>query len=158
MKHISTSGDPFEFGSARPLDFGHWAAHKLEALSHYRLAHGEAVAVGIALDVVYSELMGYLDTSSTERILSLFSSLGFDLFCSELFHVDAQGQLDLVNGLEEFREHLGGRLNITLLQGIGKGFEVHEMDYVKVARSIHILKERFGDEINPSGELAAGVA
>ncbi len=158
LKHISTSGDPFEFGSARPLDFGHWAAHKLEALSHYRLAHGEAVAVGIALDVVYSELMGYLDTSSTERILSLFSSLGFDLFCSELFHVDAQGQLDLVNGLEEFREHLGGRLNITLLQGIGKGFEVHEMDYVKVARSIHILKERFGDEINPSGELAAGVA
>jgi 3-dehydroquinate synthase len=27
LNHIATSGDPFEFGSARPLDFGHWAAH-----------------------------------------------------------------------------------------------------------------------------------
>ena len=48
MKHIS-GGDPFELGSARPLDFGHWAAHKLEQLSEYRLRHGEAVAIGIGL-------------------------------------------------------------------------------------------------------------
>src|SRR6266849_6698912 len=30
LDHIATSGDPFELGSSRPLDFGHWAAHKLE--------------------------------------------------------------------------------------------------------------------------------
>src|SRR5712691_2392571 len=54
LEHIATSGDPFELGSARPLDFGHWAAHKLEALSGNRLRHGEAVAIGMALDTVYS--------------------------------------------------------------------------------------------------------
>ncbi|HTG45824.1 MAG TPA: 3-dehydroquinate synthase, partial [Verrucomicrobiae bacterium] len=80
LNHIATSGDPFEFGSARPLDFGHWAAHKLEQLSEYRLRHGEAVAIGIALDVIYSRRMGFLDGGSERRILSLLELLGFDLF------------------------------------------------------------------------------
>src|SRR5262245_54043234 len=60
VNHIATAGDPFEMGSARPLDFGHWAAHKLEQISDYKLRHGEAVAVGIAVDVVYSRRLGFL--------------------------------------------------------------------------------------------------
>ena len=60
MRQIAHGGDPFERGSVRPLDFGHWAAHKLEALSHYELRHGEAVAIGIALDTRYSVLAGLL--------------------------------------------------------------------------------------------------
>ncbi|MFQ5546411.1 MAG: 3-dehydroquinate synthase, partial [Acidiferrobacterales bacterium] len=54
MRHITTGGDPFETGSARPLDFGHWSAHKLESLTNHALRHGEAVAIGIALDTRYS--------------------------------------------------------------------------------------------------------
>ena len=61
LDHIATSGDPFELGSARPLDFGHWAAHKLEQLSNFQIRHGEAVAIGIALDVIYSRQTGLLD-------------------------------------------------------------------------------------------------
>ena len=142
MNHIATSGDPFEFGSARPLDFGHWAAHKLEQISDYRIRHGEAVAIGIALDVIYSRNMGFLDAVSTERILSLLEKLGFELFANELLHEDSNGDLVVLKGLEEFREHLGGRLTITLLQGVGRGFEVHEMDSPTVLASIHELHER----------------
>src|ERR1043165_2572486 len=87
VNHIATSGDPFEFGSARPLDFGHWAAHKLEQLSEYRLRHGEAVAIGIALDVIYARRMGYLDRAAERRVLSLLELLGFELFASELLNV-----------------------------------------------------------------------
>src|SRR6266571_5877490 len=57
VEHIATSGDPFEVGSARPLDFGHWSAHKLEQLSDFKISHGGAVAIGIALDVIYSKRM-----------------------------------------------------------------------------------------------------
>src|SRR5580704_13164781 len=142
MTHIATSGDPFEFGSARPLDFGHWAAHKLEQLSEYQIRHGEAVAIGIALDVIYSRKMGFLDAASSERILQLIESLGFELFANELLHVDSNQSLIILNGLEEFREHLGGRLAITLLRGIGSGFEVHEMCLPKVVEGIHELQER----------------
>lgn len=48
----------------------------------------------------------------------------------------------VLKGLEEFREHLGGRLTITLLSSIGCGFEIHEMHSSPVAASIHELEER----------------
>lgn len=142
LDHISTSGDPFEFGSARPLDFGHWAAHKLEQLSEYKIRHGEAVAVGIALDVIYSRKMGFLDEVSAERVLRLLEKLGFELYANELLHTDSDHSLMVLNGLEEFREHLGGQLAITLLKEIGKGFEIHEMQLSKVIEAIYELQER----------------
>ena len=142
VNHIATSGDPFEFGSARPLDFGHWAAHKLEQLSEYRIPHGEGVAVGIALDVVYGCRMGYMSVAETDRILNLLEQLGFELFANELLHEDESGTLQIINGLEEFREHLGGELTITLLKALGQGFEVHEMNLPLVIESIHELHDR----------------
>ena len=142
LNHIATSGDPFEFGSARPLDFGHWAAHKLEQLSEYRLRHGEAVAIGIALDVIYSRRVGYIDRACETRILRLLELLDFELFASELLHVDAKGRSILLGGLEEFREHLGGELTITLLRGIGQGFEVHEIDSAEMLEAVRELESR----------------
>jgi 3-dehydroquinate synthase len=147
VNHIATSGDPFEFGSARPLDFGHWAAHKLEQISEYKIRHGEAVAIGIALDVVYSRRMGFLGTPAFSRILALIEKLGFDLYANELMHVDSEGSYMVLKGLEEFREHLGGELTITLLNEIGRGFEVHEMDLVKVIESIEELHERYNARV-----------
>jgi 3-dehydroquinate synthase len=142
LNHISTSGDPFEFGSARPLDFGHWAAHKLEQLSSYAIRHGEAVAVGIALDVLYSRNIGLLKDDAAERILALLETLEFDLFVNELLNVDTDHHLHVLKGLEEFREHLGGELTITLLKEIGEGVEVHSMNLPKVIESIYELQER----------------
>ena len=60
MRQIAHGGDPFETGSARPLDYGHWSAHKLEALTAHELRHGEAVAIGLALDTRYSVQIGML--------------------------------------------------------------------------------------------------
>ena len=142
VTHIATSGDPFEMGSARPLDFGHWAAHKLEQISDYKIRHGEAVAVGIALDVIFSRRMGYLDAASSERILQLVERLGFEIHANELQHADSDGRPLVLRGLEEFREHLGGRLTVTLLRGIGEGFEVHELDGPTILASIQELEQR----------------
>ena len=142
LDHIATSGDPFESGSSRPLDFGHWAAHKLEQLSEYKIRHGEAVAIGIALDTIYSRNSGFLDAASTGRVLQLLEALGFDLFAGELLHMDADNSLLVMEGLEEFREHLGGELTITLLNAIGHGVEVHKMNLPRVIRAIDELHER----------------
>lgn len=142
LNHIATGGDPFEMGSARPLDFGHWSAHKLEQLSEYRLRHGEAVAVGIALDVIYARRKGLLAAAEAERVLVLLERLGFELFTGELLHRDEHGQLLVAAGLEEFREHLGGELTITLLSDIGRGHEVHDMTLPVVVQAIGELHER----------------
>ena len=142
LDHIATGGDPFEQGSARPLDFGHWAAHKLEQLSDYKLRHGEAVAVGIALDVIYARNLGLLDAAAAERTLRLLEALGFELFAPELMHADSAQSLLVLNGLEEFREHLGGKLAITLVKAIGEGVEVGEMNLAKVVSAIYELQDR----------------
>ena len=141
VAHIATSGDPFEMGSVRPLDFGHWAAHKLEQLSEFALSHGEAVAIGIAIDTLYSEEMGYLDSESSERILKLLKSLKFELYSDHLEKRNGSRFPCVLEGLEEFREHLGGLLTITLLKRIGSRFEVHEMDTEVVLKAIDRLKE-----------------
>lgn len=142
LDHIAGSGDPFEFGSARPLDFGHWAAHKLEQVSEYRIRHGEAVAIGMAMDVLYSTKIGLLKAATAERILVLLERLGFDLFANELAHEDNDHGWMILNGLEEFREHLGGQLTITLVSDIGRGIEVHEMHPPKIIEAISELRER----------------
>jgi 3-dehydroquinate synthase len=144
VEHIVGGGDPFESGSARPLDFGHWAAHKLEQLSDYQIRHGEAVAVGIALDVIYSRNIGLLDAACAGRILALLRKLGFELFAHELLHLDAEHQPMVLKGLEEFREHLGGELTLTMLRGLGSGVEVHEIIVPKMLAALAELEQRHG--------------
>lgn len=121
--HIARSGDPFELGSARPLDFGHWAAHKLEQMTDFQLRHGEAVAIGLALDVLYSGLIGFIPMSDVQRVHECLRRL-----LLPISHPAMNDTATLLHGLEEFREHLGGRLTITLLRSIGTGQEVHEID------------------------------
>ncbi len=134
VEHICT-GDPFEMGSSRPLDFGHWSAHKLEQITNYRLHHGEAVAVGLALDVTYSYLKGWLSENDWRRVLGVLSGLGFALYAPEMSGTD-----ELFHGLREFREHLGGELIIQMLQSLGTGFNVHEIDEALMAESISLLE------------------
>lgn len=133
MAHIAGK-DPFETGSSRPLDFGHWAAHKLEHLTDYRVRHGEAVAIGIALDSTYSYLKGMLTAAELQQIIQVIRDLGFELYVPEL-----SGEV-LLQGLQEFREHLGGRLTIMLLERIGYGVEVHEMDAALIQEAAARLK------------------
>ena len=127
VDHISTSGDPYELGSARPLDFGHWVAHKLEQISAFRIGHGEAVAVGLAVDLIYSKRVGIISKDDCDRILNLIRSTGFNIYDPELSRIEA-GRSVILQGLEEFREHLGGILTITLVPEIGRKIEVNDMD------------------------------
>lgn len=135
LQHIA-GGDPFEMGSSRPLDFGHWAAHKLEQLTNYQLRHGEAVAIGIALDVTYSHLKGMLTEADLRRIIKLLLQLGFDIYTPAL------AEPNLLTGLDEFQEHLGGQLTIMLLGKIGRGVEVHEMDKSLIRQAIGRLAKQ----------------
>ncbi|MDP4285114.1 MAG: 3-dehydroquinate synthase [Bacteroidota bacterium] len=136
LEHIA-GGDPFEMGSSRPLDFGHWSAHKLEQLTNFEILHGEAVAMGIALDSMYSFLSGRLTEEKAERIIKLLVQLGFEI--SHPFMEIKEGS-DILLGLDEFREHLGGNLTIMLLRDIGIGEEVHEIDIPLLIKASQQLK------------------
>ena len=142
MHQIAHGGDPFELGSARPLDYGHWSAHKLEALTHNHVRHGEAVAIGLALDARYSVLAGLLPDGDEERVAAVLERLGLRLWHPGLVRPDAGGSLALLVGLREFQEHLGGELTVTLLRELGVGAEVHEIDPDLVRLSLQWLRAR----------------
>jgi 3-dehydroquinate synthase len=141
MTHIA-GGDSFETGSSRPLDFGHWSAHKLEQISRFKWTHGEAVAIGIALDATISWLNKMISQKEWERILTVLFDIGFQIYTPELRSAGKKGSLLLMDGLNEFREHLGGRLTIMLLERLGKGKEMHEIKNEWVSEAIDILEQK----------------
>jgi 3-dehydroquinate synthase len=96
----------------------------------------------MALDTHYSVLAGLLEPGADERICTLLEFLGFRLWHPGLESRRSTGELALIEGLREFREHLGGELTITLLEDIGRGVEVHEMQEAWVLDSIAWLKQR----------------
>ena len=145
MHQIVNSGDPFETGSARPLDYGHWSAHKLESMTRYHLRHGEAVAIGMALDTRYSVLSGLLTEGEDERICFLLEHLGFRLWHPVLEKRTVDGTYAVLQGLRDFQEHLGGELTITLLADLGVGVEVHDIDERLVSNAIQWLRARESD-------------
>lgn len=142
LRQIARGGDPFETGSARPLDFGHWSAHKLETITCHEVRHGEAVAIGIALDARYSVLTGLLPAGEDQRIATLLERIGLPTWHPALEDRGEDGAPLLLQGLREFQEHLGGALTITLLKDLGVGIEVHEMDEARVLDAISWLKAR----------------
>ncbi|MDY0145262.1 MAG: 3-dehydroquinate synthase [Kiritimatiellia bacterium] len=141
LDHIATSGDPFELGTARPLDYGHWAAHKLEAMTKHRLSHGHAVAIGIALDALYGACLGLLPETQARRLIDTLRTCGLPVFTPELAQMDRRGRLTVLDGLEDFRAHLGGELTITFPAPLGARIELHSIDETLMADCIAALGE-----------------
>jgi len=139
LKHITAGGDPFEMLEARPLDFGHWSAHKLEAMSQFELRHGEAVAIGVAVDTVYSSLVHGLAETQADRVLQSLERLKLLNDHPTLRRTD-----ELFQGLEEFRQHLGGRLTVTMLSEIGRPIDVHQVDRARMKEAIQAVVDRVG--------------
>ncbi|TDI80954.1 MAG: 3-dehydroquinate synthase, partial [Betaproteobacteria bacterium] len=141
LAQITQAGDPFESSSTRPLDYGHWSAHKLEALDKYKIRHGEAVAIGMALDAKYAVEVGLLAEGEAYRLINLLKNLGFVLWHPVLEQLDEQGQPLVLSGLEEFRQHLGGELRITLMTQIGTAKNVNYMELQALSGALKWLKK-----------------
>ncbi|MCP4455080.1 MAG: 3-dehydroquinate synthase [Planctomycetes bacterium] len=141
LEHIAGNGDPFEFGTARPLDFGHWCAHRLEVQSNYAIGHGQAVAIGIALDTYYAWRTGLVTQDERDLILTAMRDTGLPIWSQVLEHQDENGELEFLRGLKEFQEHLGGRLTITLPNHLGEKIEIHEMDSTIIQDAVVYLKD-----------------
>ncbi len=137
--HICEGGDPFESGSSRPLDFGHWSAHKLEALTDYTISHAAAVAVGIALDLLISARLGHLDPAMADEIFELIECMGFATYHPALDLRDASGKRAIHCALEEFREHLGGELALLMLRKPGAAIEINHIDHAIIDACIDQL-------------------
>jgi 3-dehydroquinate synthase len=142
LNHIRESEDAFERGSTRPLDFGHWAAHRLESISGHSLRHGEAVAIGIALDLYCSVSMGLISAEECEYICSAMKRCGLSLWHDSLLKRSPSGELEILAGIEQFREHMGGRLTLAMPCGLGSYTDISDLPHNLVVEAIERLKKR----------------
>ena len=142
LEQITTGGDPFETGSSRPLDFGHWSAHRMEVLSKHRLSHGEAVAIGMSIDLLYARALGKIDHHVVDLTLDALEECGFKLWDHTLDMRDSHGHRSVWTGLEQFREHLGGALCIAMPDGLGNRCDIHDYDEALFEQCISDLRSR----------------
>jgi len=142
LEHIAQGGDPFETGSSRPLDFGHWSAHRIEVLSKHRIGHGEAVAIGLALDLCYARELGRISAAQCALILDALETIGFRLYDEVLELRDRDGHRSVLQGLQQFREHLGGELTLAMPDGLGQRRDIHDFDEACFERCLRELRRR----------------
>ncbi len=143
LAHIATGGDPFELGSSRPLDFGHWAAHKLEQLTDHRLRHGEAVGDRHRARQHLRAPAGLPAGAATGGGSSTcWSPSGFDLSAPELVAARSTTRRTArvcSTGSRSSASTSAATLTIMLLRGIGQPFDVHEIDRDAMIRSIELV-------------------
>ena len=101
-------------------------------MTNCSLRHGEAVAIGMGIDMVYAGVTGVLE-DDLDRVLSVIKKVGFSL---EVPFEKDEDIKELLNGIEEFREHLGGELTIPLIPKIGTKTDVHSIDYPKMEKAV----------------------
>jgi 3-dehydroquinate synthase len=68
--------DEREAGPRKILNFGHTIGHAVEALSGYRLLHGEAVAIGMVAEAALGESLGVTEPGTATRLREVLSRAG----------------------------------------------------------------------------------
>jgi 3-dehydroquinate synthase len=143
LRELVRAPDPFECGESRSFELGHWAAHKLETLTHDELRHGEAVAVGLLVDARCSVEHGLLPERDFDSIWDLVAGLGLPVWHPALTWKEADGRLQVLDGLEEFRLQAGGDLALPLLRAVGEAVTVREIREELLLRGLAHLEARW---------------
>jgi len=150
--HIARGGDPFEAGSSRPLDFGHWSAHCLEIRSGYELRHGEAVSIGIVLDLLIARNRGLISPQDCTMVVNGLRATGLPVWHPALGRRSKDGTVSIYRGLEEFREHLGGELTLIMPKELGHSCQIHDLSYGEIQRAVQEMEEEFGQSGDEAGQ------
>ena len=88
--------------------------------------------------------------ADAERVLTCLRNLRLPLS-----HPALSRTRELFAGLEEFRQHLGGRLTVTMLEAVGQPIDVHEIDHELMKVAIDRVRCFAGDSLRPVNSAEA---
>ncbi|MFI9644287.1 hypothetical protein ACIG87_30260 [Micromonospora sp. NPDC051925] len=126
------AANPWEEDLRRLPDFGHEFGHALESMSGYRLRHGEAVAIGMALSSYLAFRTGYLGHDDLERLLSLLRRTGLAVWSPVC---DPAALWRRLHG--EVVPHKAGWLHLVVPRRIGVGDFIDSIDEI----SAHLVAD-----------------
>ena len=121
--------DERESGERRILNFGHTLGHAIEKIT--RLSHGEAISLGMAFAVRYSEREKKLGAGESKRILSLFNKMKFPMD-SDFDKTKA------LAAIKKDKKRESDRIHFVFLKDIGSP-EVKKISFDELEDSVHDL-------------------
>jgi len=108
----------------RLLDFGHTFSPLIESESNFRISHGVAVSIDMAVSTALAFEQGLVSAWERDRIHRLLAKAGLPIYSPLLTTESA------CRALAETEAHRGGHLNLVLPSGIGRAIFVTEKDRV----------------------------
>ncbi|MEP6615824.1 MAG: 3-dehydroquinate synthase [Ginsengibacter sp.] len=112
IKYNIVSGDEFEKGDRRLLNFGHTLGHAIENI--YKLSHGNAVSIGMVAACAISEEMNNFPAADKLRVISLLQK--YQLPATIDFDKEKIWEVLLMD-----KKKAGNKINFVLLTDIGHG-------------------------------------
>lgn len=117
-----TASDYFEQNDRALLNLGHSFAHGLEAASGYKILHGEAVAVGMALAFDFSNVLGYANIDTVARVVSHLNDAGLPTNIEQLQLPQDINARQLLALMRQDKKNTQSGFTLILARNIGQSF------------------------------------
>lgn len=120
IKYEVVKQDERESNLRQVLNLGHTIGRAIETLSHYTLLHGQAVAIGMALQVKIGQKLGYITQEEANRVIALFEKAGLGTKLPEDMTTE-----EVVQKLYTDKKVRQGKIRFVFQEGIGQ-IKCHE--------------------------------
>jgi 3-dehydroquinate synthase len=122
IKAAVVAKDEKEAGLRAILNYGHTVGHAVEALSGFRLKHGQAVAIGMVAEARIASLMGKLARNDAARLEKIIQESGLPT------QIPALDKKKLLQAMGHDKKVKKGRLTFVLLKSIGEACITTDVD------------------------------
>jgi 3-dehydroquinate synthase len=110
--------DEREGGPRKTLNFGHTVGHAVEALSGYRLLHGEAIAIGMVVEARIGEALGITRPGTAATLREVLERLEMPVAVPAGMEMDA-----ILAATRSDKKARQGRVEYSLIDEIGRAHE-----------------------------------
>lgn len=114
IKYEVVKQDEREANLRQILNLGHTIGRAIETLSDYSLLHGEAVAIGLAMQAQIGEKLGYVTKEEVKRVIRLIEKAGLPTKLSEQMSTE-----EVVQKLYTDKKVRKGKIRFVFQEGIG---------------------------------------
>ena len=115
IKADIVSRDEREDGLRKTLNFGHTIGHAVELVSAYSLLHGEAVAIGMALEGRLAERIGVAQAGTADAITNALRAAGLPTDLPQSLDRDA-----VLEAMRSDKKGRSGKMQFALPRRIGE--------------------------------------
>jgi 3-dehydroquinate synthase len=114
IKAEIVSRDEREEGLRKTLNFGHTIGHAVELVSGYSLLHGEAVAIGMALESKLAEQIGVAKAGTAATIVKALQSAGLPTDLPTGFEAE-----EVIEAMKSDKKGVSGKTRFALPLRVG---------------------------------------